>query len=176
MKKVLLNELFVCEGEIPTISNIDNNTIKKNLFSDYSEFEIKQENINKDIKINVWQHITWVLDYVRDKFKLENKLTLIPINMFTNFHSKGEASLKRKNTEDYFSYSNSPVFTLIYFVEANDSDLILEWKDNRGGKCRHTIKTKDYSFAIFNSNLEYYFTENKNNNHRIILTVDFQVL
>jgi hypothetical protein len=176
MKKVVLNELFIYEGEIPSVSNIDNNIIKKNLFSDYSEFEIKKENTNKDIKTNVWQHITWVIDYVRDKFNLENKLTLVPINVFTNFHSKGETSLKRKNTDDYTSYSESPVFTLIYFVEGHDSDLIFEWKDTRQGKCIYTLKTKDYGFVIFNSNLEYYFTENKNNNYRIVLTVDFQVL
>ena len=133
------------------------------------------KNKYKDIEINTCQDITWVMDYARDHVKLNHKFTLIPKKIFINVHTKYETSIKR-NHINYLNIHNSPDYTLMYVVEANNSEIVLEYNNHRIKENSHNIKLKNKDLIMWNSDLNYYLTPNLEEDYRILLFFNCQIL
>jgi hypothetical protein len=75
--KILLTEQSIVYGEIPSIlkDKLDLDRIKTDIIKNYAlnNFQSKDIfNYHKDyIEISDDQHITWILDYIRDHYRAE---------------------------------------------------------------------------------------------------------
>jgi hypothetical protein len=77
--KILLTEQSIIFGEIPSILKLDLDRIKTNIVKNYAFGNFKSNddfNYLKDyLKIDDDQHITWLLDYIRDHYRAEYERT-----------------------------------------------------------------------------------------------------
>jgi hypothetical protein len=178
MKKKVLTETNIYFDQLPNISSVDNFKIKNFVLTNFLK-SIEKNELNKnkygDIEINTCQDITWVMDYVRDNVRLNYNFTLIPTKIFVNIHTKYETSIKR-NHISYLDIPNSPDYTLMYVVEANNSEIVLEYSNHRLKENSHNIELKNKDLIMWNSDLNYYLTPNLEQDYRILLFFNFQIL
>jgi len=175
MHKRVLSETAIYHDELPSISHVDNNKIKNSILSDFANFKAADDNRYKDIRVGMHQHITWVMDYMRDHVRGEYGFTLIPISIFAQIHGKGENTIKRNHIDPY-DIHNSPDFTFMYFVNAEDDELVIEWEDHRDKGRFWTIPIKTGKFVMWNSDLNYYMLPNKKDSFRIALLFNCQII
>lgn len=178
MKKKALSETNIYFDQLPDISDVDNVKIKNfiltNLFKDIEKNKLNKNKYG-DMEIGTCQDISWVMDYARDKINLNHKFTLIPTKVFINVHTKYETSIKRHHI-DYLDVRNSPDYTLMYVVEANNSEIVVEYNDHRKQGNSYNIKLKNKDLIMWNSDLNYYLTPNLEEEYRILLFFNCQIL
>ena len=64
----------------------------------------------------------------------------------------------------------------MYVVEANNSEIVLEYSNHRLKENSHNIELKNKDLIMWNSDLNYYLTPNLEQDYRILLFFNFQIL
>ena len=88
-------------------------------------------------------------------------------------HWKNEGSIKRHHL-DYADLKNSPDIVMLYFIDSDDNNMIIEYDDNRKKGIYWNMPIESNKYVMFNSNLEYYLLPNKSDNQRIVLRVTYE--
>ena len=183
MDKVVLSEISLVHGEVKTPKGfeIDRKEIKNSIISSYLKKDRASNNKKDfsydDYKIDFFQKIQWLLDYIRDHFNEKYKRSLVSKIIFGNVYSPSEVSLCRNNV-DPVDLRHSADYTLIYIVDCGEksSELVIEYDNNRRkGRTWH-VPIKNNHFYLFPSTQKYFFTANKSKQLNVILTVTYEYI
>ena len=172
--KELLTESAIYWDELPNISSVNIKEIKSTILEDLINFNFTENNRYKDIDVKLTQHITWLSDYVRDTFKLKTGKNLNMLNLKAQIHPANETNIKRNHINSY-DLRNSPDMTLMYFIESDENNMIVEYEDHRHKEKYWTIPFKTNKLIMFNSDLNYYLLPNTLDKFRIILIINFEI-
>ena len=181
--KILLTEQSVVYGEIPSIlkDKLDLDRIKTDIIKNYAlnNFQSKDIfNYHKDyIEMSDDQHITWILDYIREHYRAEYGRTPILTQRAGIIQNKGH-TINTHHHIDEFDLWNSPDISCIYTLEAGKepSEIVFEYVKGREKHARYRIPMLENRFIIFNSDLAHYLTPNKNEDAIVNLSFQFQLL
>jgi hypothetical protein len=164
MKENIIYKKIICTDFLPKDSLVNNSEIKSHIFLNFIKNNSKEDIIN----LNYNQHSQWVFEYIHDKFKTYIGNTLGIVNNYAEIHNKNEISIK-KNNHNHYDLFNSPDYTAAYVVQGDNSNLIIEWENSKHKNIKESFNIKEKDIIIWNSDLNYYFTENNNEAERIIL-------
>jgi len=179
--KILLTEQSIIFGEIPSILKLDLDRIKTNVVKNYAFGNFKSNddfNYHKDyLKIDDDQHITWLLDYIRDHYRAEYEKTPIITQRAGLLQNKGQM-INTHHHIDCFDLWNSPDISCIYTVDTGPQPVFLhfEYEKGREKHARWKIPLLKNRYIIFNSDLNHYFSANKNTDPIVNLSFQFQLL
>jgi hypothetical protein len=178
MEKKVLSETNLFFGKLPEISDVDNlkikNFILSNILKNLNNYNF-EKSLYKDIEINFFKDINWIIEYVRDTINLKYKFQLIPIKTFIQIHDKHETEIKRNHIE-YPNLHNSPDYTVMYVVEGKNSEITLEHDDHRNKNKFNKIQLFNKDIVIWNSDLNYYLTPNSEEDYRILIFFNCQII
>ena len=169
-EKQILSETSIIWGSLPAQSLVNNQKITHNIIRCYVNYK---PNRFGDIKLDYLQDQQWVIDFVREHYKVEYGFTLIAISQYCKIDKPHERSVKRHHL-DYYNLSNSPDFSLLYFVKGK-GNLIIEWNDHRHKHGYWTIPIEAGKYVLFNSDLNYYLEESPTNELRMYLNFNCQI-
>jgi len=174
MKEVKLHKDFIMSASLPIEhSHINFERIRNYLEYTTDNINIEKLNRYKDIKIETMQDITWLMDYIEGKFILKTGITLWPKEISVMIHNKGESSIKRHHL-DYSNLKNSPDIVMLYFLESDKNNLIIEYDNGRKKGCYWSFPIEKNKYVLFNSHLEYYLKPNVSDEQRIVLRVTYE--
>ena len=170
MQKKVLNETSLSWGFLPNLSSVENDIIHFHFFNDFALLSLKKKERDKynDFELSYHQQHSWIMDYIRDKFKLKEDKILITQTTYGSIHFFGESSLTRNHIN-----SNS-AFTVIYLVHGA-GNLILEWKNPQNKECDWTIPMIPGKYVVFSANINYSFIKNESTDIRTIITWNCQI-
>ena len=174
MKKILLKNESVYTDTVKHVK-IDRVFLKEDLL--FSSLII-QDRVDPrslrpgyhDFKIKGSQALTWLMDYVRDHFRLQTNNMLLTHTMWGNLLLPREHTIKRNHALD----KDPPDYIMLYGidVEKGSSDLIIEY-DREVNYKNNLIRLplNDNVFHLFPASLNYYISMNKGNQINCFLTV-----
>lgn len=174
MKEIELSKKFILHGKLPLhLSKVDFDHIHD--FVNWNIENLHERNLNrfKDIDIHLLQDIIWILDYAEGKFLVKRNKTLDRKSVDLMIHDKNEGSIKRHHLH-YPNLKESPDIVLLYFIDTDDNNMIIEYDDNRKKGLYWTMPIENNKYVMFNSNLEYYLLPNKSDKKRIVLKVTYE--
>jgi len=173
MKEIELSKKLILHGKLPlSLSKVEFERIFHFINDNIEGLDELKLNRFNDINIPLMQDIIWILDYAEGQFQLKKKKTLHRKSLDVMIHGKGEGSLKRHHL-NYSSLKDSPDMVLLYFIESDDNDIIIEYDDNRKKGLYWTLPIGSNKYVLFNSSLEYYILPNKLEKQRIVLRVTY---
>tara|TARA_R100000005_G_C4952245_1_gene172249 strand:+ start:445 stop:993 length:549 start_codon:yes stop_codon:yes gene_type:complete len=180
MQKVVLSEISLIYGDVKTPKGfeIDQNKIKNDIISSYANGDRISSNpldySYNDYKVPFSKKLQWLLDYIRDHFRIEYGKNLILKSTFANVLNKNENSLNRSNV-DPVDLRNAPDYTCVYGVDIEgEGELVIEYEDGRKkGRTWH-IPLKSNNYYIFPSILRYFFKAPNKNKLTTILTITYE--
>tara|TARA_R110000803_G_scaffold210837_1_gene284229 strand:- start:3803 stop:4333 length:531 start_codon:yes stop_codon:yes gene_type:complete len=174
MKEISLTKDFIITTSLPKKhSDVNFKLIRSYLEYKTEKMSVKQLNRHKDIKIETMQDITWLMDYIEGQYLLKKHGTLWPKEINIMVHDKGEGSIKRHHL-NYADLKGSPDLVMLYFLETDKNDLVIEYDDGRKKGCYWTLPIHENKYVLFNSHLEYYLKPNTSNKQRLILRVTYE--
>ena len=183
MQKKVLTEVDLYDGEIamPKGFEIDLDKIRNDIIESY----VQKTRINNNPKAYAFndyvapysQPLQWMMDYIRDHWRLEYTYTLVPKTMHGNVMHPEEKSWIR-NQVDPVDLRNSPDYTLIYGVDVKEgsSECIIEYDDNRRKYRTWHMPLKNNNFIMFPATNRYSFSPNTSNSLNIILTINYEYI
>jgi len=176
MHKKVLSEISLTSGSLSKNSLVENDIVHFHFFNDFALLSLKKKKRNKynDFELSYHQHHSWILDYIRDKFNVQEQISLIPKTTYGSIHFFGESSLKRNHMDTYDSKHSSD-YVVIYMVQGK-GDLILEWKDHRNTQKDLVIPIIGGKYVVFSANIDYFFTPNKSTDIRTIITWNCDII
>ena len=180
MQRVVLSETSLVYGDVKTPKGfeIDQDKIKNDILSSYASGDRISNNpldySYNDYKVPYSKKLQWLLDYIRDHFKVECEKTLILKSKFANILNSKENSLN-KNNVDPVDLRHAPDYTCVYGVDIEgEGELVIEYDDNRKkGRTWH-IPLKSNNFYIFPSTLRYFFKAPNKNKLTTILIITYE--
>jgi len=174
MKELKLHKDFIMTTFLPKDhSDINFDNIRYYLEYKTDKIDLKKLNRYNDVKIETMQDITWLTDYIEGQYLLKTKVTLWPKEISVMVHNKGEGSIKRHHL-DYANLKDSPDLVMLYFLETDKNDLIIEYDNGRKKGCYWTLPIEQNKYVLFNSHLEYYLKPNTSGKQRIVLRVTYE--
>tara|TARA_R100001530_G_scaffold134947_1_gene110922 strand:- start:73 stop:609 length:537 start_codon:yes stop_codon:yes gene_type:complete len=123
-----------------------------------------------DFKIKGSQALTWLMDYVRDHFRLQTSNMLLTHTIWGNILLPREHTIKRNHQFD----RDPPDYIMLYGIDVEDksSELIIEYDREVNYKNNlMRFPLKDNVFHLFPAHLNYYISMNKGNQINCFLTV-----
>jgi len=174
MKEIELSKKFILQGKLPLhLSKVNFENIYD--FVSWSIQDKHERNLNRfeDLSIPICQDIVWILDYAEAKYQLIRGKTLRRKSLDVMVHWKNEGSLKRHHLH-YPNLKDSPDVVMLYFIDSDDNNMIIEYDDNRKKGLYWTMPIESNKYVMFNSNLEYYLLPNKTDKQRIVLRVTYE--
>ena len=171
MKEVQLVKSSVYLDELPKISHVDQKYLEEYIL--YISKKNKK-NIN-EFELPIDKHITWVMDYIRDKFVLTQNKSLSIVNILGKVYNKKTTFIKK----NYFNLKNTsicPEYTFIYVINSND-EIVIEFKTNFKKNLIWKKQIKNREYILWNSHLNYYINFNKKyKNKSIFLLINCKVI
>ncbi len=174
MKEIKLHKDSIITAFLPKQhSDINFQRIKHYLEYKTDKIDLTKLNRHKDVKIPTMQDITWLMDYIEGQYLLKEKITLWPKEISVIVHDKGEGSIKRHHL-DYSDLKGSPDLVMLYFLETDKNNLIVEYDEGRKKGCYWSLPVENNKYVLFNSHLEYYLKPNTADKQRIVLRVTYE--
>jgi len=167
MNEIILSKTCLYYDYLPKISKVNNNLLKKFIL-----FNKKLNTSNRfgDIKMGVHQHITWIMNYISDKFLVLHNKTLIPLNIIAQINKKGKKIVKR-NYVNFKDIKKCPYYTYLYCINGK-TKLTFYFNDNVDKNKKWIIPVEKNKYVMWNSNLDYSI-DNKENNDLLIVNCQF---
>ena len=131
---------------------------------------------NNYFKLDAFQHITWLSDYLRDSYKTEDEEGTLVINHVSAIHLDLNESLGSHNHIDEWNYEGSPDVSMLYCVDTGKEpcDLIFEYEYGRHKKRRWAVTLSKGTCVIFPSYLNHFITQNINKKPFVALSLRYQ--
>ena len=183
MRKTVLTEIDLYSGDIETPKGfeIQTDSIKNTILQSYATSTRMSSNPKDyaylDYKINSFQSVIWLNDYMRDFFNLDYHKTLIPKLTWGNVYKPQEQSFLRHTVEP-LNLKDSPDYTFVYGVHVgkDSCDIIIEYDDNRRANRTWHIPMKDNFFVMFPSTQKYFITPNQSKQLNVFLTNTYEFI
>ena len=182
MQRVVLSETSLVYGDVitPKGFEIDQNKINNDILDSYVHGDRVSNNpldySYNDYKVPFSKKLQWLLDYIRDHFRIEYGKNLILKSTFANVLNKNENSLNRSNV-DPVDLRNAPDYTCVYGVDIEgEGELVIEYEDGRKkGRTWH-IPLKSNNYYIFPSTQRYFLKAPKKNKLTTILIITYEFI
>ena len=173
MKEVELSKQFILHGKLPlSLSKVNFENVYDFISWNIQDLHERKLNRFKDAHVPLSQDIIWILDYAEAKYQLKTGKTLRRKTHDVMVHWKNEGTTKRHHL-NYADLKNSPDIVMLYFIDSDDNDMIIEYDNNRKKGVYWNMPIESNKYVIFNSNLEYYLLPNKLDDQRIVLRVTY---
>jgi hypothetical protein len=180
INKIKLSENFLAYSFLPNILKINNHQLISQILNNHKEKE--SEDI-LDFKYNYYKilyftELNFIFEYIQDVVKTEMSKSFYQYKTYPTsiILNKNEYTYKH-STIDWYNLNNSPDFNCI--VCLNDlkekNYLILDFKNGKEINSYKILLEKN-KFIIFNSELPYFITQNKNEETNVNLFFAFQSL
>jgi len=176
MQKQVLVEKSITWGNLSNDSLVKNDILKKFAIDDCNKFVPSFHNRYNDIKYTHHKYYNWIMEYIRDHYRKHsfNKLTLECYDSFLNRDKKYESTYKRNHIDPY-NLQASPEMTVIYILQGDGGELTIEWDNGKHKDNFWKFPIREKQFFIFNSDIDYYFTKNTEEEDRIYITYNCQL-
>lgn len=164
----LLSETFITIKKLDTVSKVNHTFVEKFIKDNSKNSSFLSDNKFSFLKyykpLPYHQQIQWLRDYIIDHFGAEYHRRIDLKREFLLEQKPGQI-INTHNHIDEHELNNSPDFTIFYNISNNkiNSELVIEYNDHRFKQRGFYTELKFNKFVIFNSSLNFYISENKNN-------------
>lgn len=177
-----LIEQSILTDTIPSILPIDFEKIKSNILKNYAYGKNQNDHpwnyLNNYYHLDDDKNITWIVDYIRDHYRLDCKQrTLVFLDKAGIFQKQNEQINYHHHLYDY-DLERSPDMSAIVTIDCGETPTILEF-EYQGGRKRHAkwrVSLEKKQIVLFNSELRHSFLNNNNKEPTINLSLKFQLI
>ena len=177
--KKVLSEEFVIVHQLSKKLLIDYNIILDHFKkSKKQNLRVRPEHWYSDnnyYKLDALQHITWLVDYIRDNYRYECEQR-IKINSLSGIYLNYNESIGSHHHINDWDYEESPDMSLVFCLDPGDKpcEIIFEHEYGRHKKRRYAVTFKKGRFVMFPSYLRHSITQNKNKKPFVGLSMRWQ--
>ena len=184
LEKQRLTESFFIRGKIDKVSSVDTRLIKNHILSNFTlanRYDDNQYWYMKDyVKVPYHQHIQWTNDWLRDHYKLEHDITLVPtpIDSIRGIVQQTNENVLTHNNVKEWHLAESPEVDCLFTVATGkkQSFVVFEYDDGRNKHRRWKLPLVQDEFILFSSHLNRYITKNENKDFLVNLSLHFQLI
>ena len=179
--KKVLSEEFVIVHQLSKKLLIDYNIILDHVKkSKKQNLRVRPEHWYSDnnyYKLDALQHITWLVDYIRDNYHYECEQR-IKINSLSGIYLNYNESIGSHHHINDWDYNNSPEISAIYCLTGDEkkSSVIFEYEFGRNKKLRWRENLKENKLILFPSYLKHFIPKNISDEAMVALSFQFQLL
>lgn len=170
--KIILSEQITVFGNILTEhSKIDSNLINESILKDLEKTTFGVHNKYYDINLTYHGQHSWIFDLIKEQVSVYHGIPFINYKNWANIEGYNEISITRNNV-DSNNIEGQPHFTLIYMLKAgsNAGELVINYDTPLQKNKNEYFSVQEGNFYLFNSNINYYFSKNFDQENRTYIT------
>lgn len=171
-KTKVLTDRHLIYGNINSVSSkIDNAEISRAILKDEEKQISSFNDTYQDIQLNYIPMHDWVIRNITENFQLIKPSSFLIDSIYANVERKNQNSFKRSTLLEN-NMQDSPHYTVLYICNCgyDSGKLFLEYKNEKSLKETQNFIIEEGNYYIFNSDVEYYFSRNKDEEPRIYIT------
>jgi len=178
-ERLTLDKTCITWGKLPSISHIDNNKVKNHILKNKNNLERLSSNefepYYQYYKQVYTKELTWLTEYIMQNY---TAAFVKPLELFECVFliQEPNQTIRTHHHQVSPNQKDNPDLSVLYSVNLGKEKtrLFFEYDKGRFKNCSDYIDLETGKFIIFNSNLNHYIEQNKNDESNLYISLHFQ--